>query len=710
MKNITKLLFLFLTLSLPWAVSAQCGGVNVSAFCTDSVLSYPSGTSGTGSSAPFLNDAGPGCLGSSPCPAWYYLQLDQAGDLLLYLQQFRTNGSGSDVDFACWGPFPDQDVQTFLNNLCGGTYSLFSTGSLGSHRPGGGSHANGNTGGYPEGANPSNPNIIPMVDCSFDAATTEWCFIPNGRWGDIYLILITNYSQQPGHIEFSKVQTSTATGPMAGYEGNGTTNCSLMTLESNAPICEGQPLILSYSAASGFSNSAQFHWTGPNGFSRTITGPAAGGQIEIPNATVNHSGQYKLVITDGGSTYPAVYTGSPVEINPIPEITSSIQDEHTFCEGENVSLQIDIANYDFGWFTINGGAEFMAQTGDWSAGDFEIHEDTSFIIKIRAGQNCTKTDTLTFRCARTSSGLIEEQICVGNNYNNYGFTLPVQNAPLDTLLQATYVNAAGCDSTAQVLLHVTTNPIIEEIQNDVEHCGRQDGNLIVSVTQGTEPLQYTWSPDVAPLQRDSLLNIHGGTYQLDVVDSFGCRDSHTFEVVALPNPVACFTLTPESPSYLVGENIVFNNCSQYQDYNHWDMGDNNTFDTYGVSYTYNEIGAYTISLEVTDEAGCTDRTEKLIEVHEKMRFYLPNSFTPNGDGVNDVFLPVQMEVKDGSYSMIIYDRWGGLVFKTQDLNIGWDGKVNGKLVEKGSMFTYFATYKDFDNQVYEKNGTVTVLY
>jgi len=317
-------------------------------------------------------------------------------------------------------------------------------------------------------------------------------------------------------------------------------------------------------------------------------------------------------------------------------------------------------------------------------------------------------DTISFYCARASSGLIEEQICVGEAYNNYGFTLPVQNVARDTLLEAHFTNESGCDSVSQVLLHITSNPLIELVETRPEHCERQDGYLAVSVTEGTGTLQYEWTPTMDAT--DSLVNVTGQDYTLTVTDSLGCSSTRTFTVEALPNPIACFTLIPEAPSYLVGENIVFNNCSQYQDFNQWDLGDLNTSTEVGFTYTYNDIGTYTITLEVSDSVGCHDSFEKTIEVHEQTRFYLPNSFTPNGDGINDVLLPVQMEVKDGSYLMRIYDRWGNLIFYTEDLNQGWDGTVNGKLVPTGSTVVYFATYQDFDGTVYEKNGKVTVIY
>ncbi len=603
------------------------------------------------------------------------------------------------MDFACWGPFPTYDINEFKENLCSGEYTLY-TGSASTHRPTNGNHQN-DIGNYPIPNNWTGNNI-PMVDCSYAGNATEWCYIPDAQWGQFYLLLVTNYANVPGLVDFEAQATNSY--------ATGLTNCNILGFEA-PPVCENQVLLIEYKNG---KDDEEYYWRGPNGFSDTTLGQL----LEIPNATDSMTGVYMMIMNRCLGGYDTVYTDTVV-VASIPKAEFSYEDSTRFCEGDSVSLTIRVANHEFAKYSVNGGPMTSAYTDSITLPTFAIHNDTTFIVEISVpvGMNdCRGFDTVTYRVSRTSSGLIEDQICVGESYDRYDFTLPIQNVPKDTLLQRTITNAAGCDSTTQVLLHITSNPHIELLQKTPENCvmpngdGRQDGSLIVSVSEGTGELQYTWTPEATFIDPDSLINIKAGTYTLTVVDSFGCQSTQTFEVEANLNPVACFTITPESPSYLVGENLVFNNCSQHQDVNHWNMGDGHTNNDFSVTYTYNDIGTYTITLAVEDAVGCSDGYEKLIEVHEKMRFYLPNSFTPNGDGVNDLFLPVQMEVKEGTYTIIIYDREGNMVFTTKDLTEGWDGTIRGKLAEKGSVFSYFATYKDYDDVQHEKRGAVTILY
>lgn len=702
-KIVKNILLVLLLMAMPFVMLGQspCDFDGIHPFCTDDNpmgITYSSGT-GSNTAQTFLGQNGAGCLGSTPRAAWFYMQVANPGNLLIYIEQYNLSGTGIDVDFACWGPFPTYDVTTFLTNLCNNTYTLFISTSddPGSHRPTNGDHSNAQTGGYPYPGNWSG-NQIPMTDCSYNGAATEWCFIPNAQVGEIYLLLITNFNGGAGTITFNQVNTSYT---------SATTDCNILAqIEDNAPICEGQTLMLSYPETGNLPNMS-YTWISPDGYVATTTVP----NFERINATPNMGGRYKLIRRSGNNVSDTIYSDSIV-VTPSPEFVYSIPPGTQFCEGDNFNLTISSSNFDRLYYSINGEPVPTTSYTSYPIPQFQIHSDTTFYIYASNspfyGDGCYSLDTVTYFCARGSSGLIEDQICVGHNYSGYGFTLPVQNVARDTLLEAHFSNANGCDSISQVLLHITSNPHIELVENLPEHCGHQDGKLVVSVTEGTGSYTYEWSPNAGGT--DSLVNIQGQDYTLTVTDSLNCMATRTFTVEALPNPVACFTLIPEAPSYLVGETILFNNCSEYQDFNHWDLGDLNTSEEVGFSYVYNEVGTYTVTLHVSNEVGCEDTYEREVVVHEKTRFYLPNSFTPNGDGINDVFVPVQMEVKDDSYSITIYDRWGNLVFKSNDITEGWDGKVGGKMVATGSTYIYYVKYKDFDDRDYEKNGKVTVVY
>ena len=291
--------------------SSPCSLDGIHPFCTDENpygVTYSSGTSGENASS-FLGSSQYSCLYSTPNPAWYYMQIDDPGDLLIYIQQVSATGTGLDVDFVCWGPFVASSQNDFVNKLCNGDYTL-DTYTNGSHRPTDGNHQN-DMGGYPGG------NVI---DCSYSAQSTEWCFIPNTQHGEWYLFLITNYSGHAGTITYSVVnEYSTAT-----------TNCNLLApITANDPLCDGDTLVLTCMEPLA---GATYHWSGPGGWTATTDVP----YVTIAGIHANQSGQYTLHITGVGSNVDSSQVD--VTIHAMPQVIVTVSAD-TVCEGPSVTLQ-----------------------------------------------------------------------------------------------------------------------------------------------------------------------------------------------------------------------------------------------------------------------------------------------------------------------------------------------------------------------------------
>ena len=248
-------------------ISNSITGYAAKPFCTDDNplgITYPSGT--TGNTNDYLPS--PGCLYFTPGPAWYFMRINDPGDLLIYISQTSiATGAGLDVDFACWGPFYANNQNDFMQRWCCGEYNLYDANTP-SHRPADGNHTN-DMGVYP---------VSNLVDCSYYSHSTEWAFIPNAQTGQFYILLITNYSEQPGEIFFNSVpKYSTAT-----------TDCSLLgSLSTSSHLCEGDPIVLnSNNNQPGITHT----WNGPNGFTSTYP------NLVIPNATPANSGTYYLTL------------------------------------------------------------------------------------------------------------------------------------------------------------------------------------------------------------------------------------------------------------------------------------------------------------------------------------------------------------------------------------------------------------------------------
>ena len=107
-----------------------------------------------------------------------------------------------------------------------------------------------------------------------------------------------------------------------------------------------------------------------------------------------------------------------------------------------------------------------------------------------------------------------------------------------------------------------------------------------------------------------------------------------------------------------------------------------------------------------DNCAKTDSVEIISCPLGTINVYMPTAFTPNGDGVNDVFRPVTNELVN--IHLMIYNRWGELIFETQDITKGWDGTSKGRKCEVGA-YTYILTYEDTSSQSSTKKITGSVI-
>jgi gliding motility-associated-like protein len=163
-------------------------------------------------------------------------------------------------------------------------------------------------------------------------------------------------------------------------------------------------------------------------------------------------------------------------------------------------------------------------------------------------------------------------------------------------------------------------------------------------------------------------------------------------VVEIQNPVVQFTNTSKS----------YNNL-------HWDFGDGTEDNVPNPKHTYSDTGTYIVKLTATNSNGCQDTFIYYMQVKLGYTLFAPNVVTPNGDGVNDVWLPRGTGVID--YDCIIIDRWGQTVFHTTDINQPWkcDYNGNGVRVPEGT-YVFYIKAGDFYNEDFKKlKGNITVV-
>lgn len=127
-------------------------------------------------------------------------------------------------------------------------------------------------------------------------------------------------------------------------------------------------------------------------------------------------------------------------------------------------------------------------------------------------------------------------------------------------------------------------------------------------------------------------------------------------------------------------------------------------------HVYELAGVYQVYLVAINDKGCMDTVMHLVEITPDYALYIPNVFTPDGNGLNDTFQPKGVGIDEDDYKMYIFDRWGEIIFTSDEFRKGWDGTVKGstKLAEQG-VYVYRILVKDLSGTVHEYIGHVTNL-
>jgi gliding motility-associated-like protein len=245
----------------------------------------------------------------------------------------------------------------------------------------------------------------------------------------------------------------------------------------------------------------------------------------------------------------------------------------------------------------------------------------------------------------------------------------------------------------------------------------------VTLVNGSNPVQFaewTIGPDIKAIGLSvDITDLLEGEYDvtLRVITPNGCESSITKEdfLTVYPLPEPAFTMDPS-------ETTIYNTIVQMTDISESDneiIGWEWDFAGYGSSTQQHPLfqfpvdtGTYPVVLTVTTEYLCEEEATNYLRVGDEYNMYVPNSFTPNGDGQNDVFAPQGIGVDPNQYKLQIYDRWGSLIFESDNLNQPWDGsnQQTGKMVQNGVyVWVLVATDGTDDPKSHEYKGTVTVI-
>jgi gliding motility-associated-like protein len=549
---------------------------------------------------------------------------------------------------------------------------------------------------------------------------------PNGTW--VWTDMVTLQTHNGRTWDVSPPDSRQYCVDVTDNCGNTLTDCvfvNVFQLTADAgidpTICAGDQITLTGSSSTG---SGSFSWTdGSTNFS--------GQTIQVsPLVTTT----YTLTVDDGCEASDAV----TVNVNQLPAVSATAS-VGSICPDDQLTLNAGGA-VNYTWSSDISDPSLTGQENSINPLVAPL-ANTTYTLTGTDANGCVNSDNVSVTVKERMFAdftLSQNAVCEGDplivTYSGNGNNSAIYNWNFDGGVSATTgqgphtVSWTG-NGTKTITLEVTQLACISApFTQTVEVNAMPIADFTTGIAEGCVPITvsftdnslntaagvtYSWGFGTAGSQQGQTVNQEftvAGKYnvQLTVTNPGGCINQKTKNAVvdAWPLPLAGFNANPESSS-MKNPVIAFTSTSIGDNLTYeWNAGDGTTYNIPEFTHTYADSGYYRVELLVTNAYGCTDRFENQVFISPKYAIHIPGAFTPNGDGLNDVFQVHGNGVKE--YSIWIYDRWGALVFFSNNIDQSWDGKIGGVPANRG-IYVYHTYFKDENDEVSEKTGSINLL-
>lgn len=433
-------------------------------------------------------------------------------------------------------------------------------------------------------------------------------------------------------------------------------NYSVLIIDANnCSVSANTTLTNTNSISATVNTSSVSCFNGTNGTAQAIvTGGVAPYSYVWQSSAVTTSsisnlsaGNYTVRVTDNNSCQ----TTKSFTITQASQL-SVVANGTTTCNNQTVTITA-LANGGTGSYSYVWDNTFNGQNYTVSSGSTKTYS-----VEVTDQNNCTANDTATVITA---------------NAINFDFTSDVDS---------------GCPTLCVNFRELMPNPAVTSWHWDfgdgstsvfptANHCYPNSGNYNVNLT---------------------LSNTQGCSKTLSKLNF----------IYVSPKPTANFE--PSKYEAEVGDaEISFTDMSTLATNWVWSFGDGiHTFTTNPV-HTFDKEGTYLVTLNVLSKDNCRDSITKKITVRTDFTFYAPNSFSPNGDFINDEFIPLGTNWDTEHYELRIFNRWGNEVFKTTDTQKGWDGKLKTGEFAESNVYVWKVQMKDIFREKHQYIGHVTLM-
>lgn len=378
---------------------------------------------------------------------------------------------------------------------------------------------------------------------------------------------------------------------------------------------------------------------------------------------------------------------SVVEVSLCPVVDAG--PDITICDGETATMESNP--------TILGTSPYTYQWDNNGPNDYpnsvSPNTTTDYILDSQDQYGCKGADTMTVQVnpLPTADAGNDQTICTGESVTltgsgggawDNGVIDGEAFTPTTTQTYTYTVSELGCTTTDVVTITVKPRPGVGVQTVDTLGCGtmtvdfanlHQNPDVVYSIDYGDGASDTDIGNNISHEYTSA------GCFDVTITaDQNGCMNDTTYNdmICILERPIANFTAKPQTLSIL-DPHTTFDNTSVNANEYTWDFGDGSGYSSeHSPSHTYpnEEEGSYTVTLVASSGLNCTDTARAIVQIEDRLIYYIPNTFTPDGDAYNQTFKPVFTAGYDvNNYRLLIFNRWGEVIFESNDSDYGWDG-------------------------------------
>lgn len=593
-------------------------------------------------------------------------------------------------------------------------------------------------------------NVFPLPQAGFSAP--DVCFGNTTIFTD--LSTISNGSIDVWNWDFDDLSSSNQSDPTHDYGVANTYNVELIVTSDNGCVSSViQPVVVSVNPTANFTfveacetDNAVFTSTSTiaqgtiNSWSWDFGDQGISSDTD-PVHAYGTAGTYTVGLTVSTAAGCSDFIEQDINIHPYPTAVFQATTEcfgtpTVFTNGSSGNGDV-IASWDWS-FGVSGGTSSIENPSYiyGAAGNYDV------ILTVITANSCSATSAANVEvyampiaefdnspvCLKMPSEFSDESTIDLGSISSYGWDFGVSGGTSSLSSPSyTYTNAGAYSVQLTV---ESDNGCVNNVTHDVVVYPLPEIDFVSDVTEGCQPLDiqfinnstiesgsivgYDWSLDESSVSNQVMPQYtyqDSGTFSIGLVltSDKGCLDSS--EVVDMitvyPLPQASFKFSPQ-PTNLYEPEIDFTNSSIGSVQWDWDFGDfSYSYEEHPV-HEYQDSGTYIATLVALTEYGCADTVEAEVRIDPVFTLFVPNSFTPGKDGINDKFRAKGVGIV--RFNMRIFDRWGEQVFSAFNIDEGWDGyhQNTGEEMQQ-DIYVYRIKLQQINGLEHEYSGKIQLL-